>query len=135
MLTRLLLFGPTHYTYITYGIYRPLRNLEINTAISTFDVCADSGFQCHDVEPVMMVKFNVKSKTLNFATHDFSDTDSDFVHFSVMDAEISVCLLFVVTLYVSFPYLHERNTTLIILSYTRRINEMNDVMHPSHERS
>ena len=67
--------------------------------------------------------------------NNFSDTDSDFVHFSVMDVEISVCLLFVVTLYVSFPCLHECNTTLIILGYTRGINEMNDVMHPSHERS
>ena len=44
----------------------------------------------------MMVKFNVKSETLNFAAHDFSDTDTGFVHFSVMDAETSVCLLFVV---------------------------------------
>ena len=85
-----------HPLYITYGIYRPLRNLEISTAISTFDVCADSGFQRHDTEPVMMVKFNVKSETLNFAAHHFSDTDTDFVHISVMDTETSACLLFVV---------------------------------------
>ena len=44
----------------------------------------------------MTVKFNVKSETLNFAAHHFSDTDTDFVHISVMDAETSARLLFVV---------------------------------------
>ena len=47
----------------------------------------------------MTVKFNVKSETLNFAAHDFSDTDTDFVHFSVIDAETSARLLFVVSRY------------------------------------
>ena len=68
----------------------------MNTAISIFNVYANSGFQHHDTEPVMMVKFSVKSETLNFAAHDFSDTDTDFVHFSVVDAENSARLLFVV---------------------------------------
>lgn len=43
-----------------------------------------------------MVKFNVRMKTVNFATHDFSDRDIGFVHFNVMDAEASMHLLFVV---------------------------------------
>ena len=57
----------------------------------------------------MTVKFNVKSETLNFAAHNFSDTDTDFVHFSVMDAETPAHLLFVVPL-----TLHEHAST-----YTR----------------